>query len=109
MTKEELTELLKELQIPINEGTPEDDMIEEPVRLCFWDYLWETQGASGNTYNTIVTYQISFLADVPRHAKLIELVHKLDKINLHPVVQHEYNNETRRWHSFFSLEVLENV
>lgn len=109
MTKQELVELLEELNIPVNEGTPEDTTIEVEARVCFWDYLWEDITASGENYNTNVTYQISFISDKPRHPKLIELKSNLNKIGLFPQIQHEHLIEKRRVHSFFSLEVLENV
>lgn len=109
MIKPELIKLLKELKIPVNEGTPSDENIEAPEVLYFWDYLWEDLTASGKEYNTNVTYQISFLAEKPRSSKLLELKHKLNDLGLFPTMQHEYNPETRRWHSFFPLEVLENV
>lgn len=109
MTKPELVELLDSLEIPVNEGTPNDNNIEKPEIVYFWDYIWEDIVASGENYNTNVTYQISFLAEVPRSKKLLELKHKLNNVGLHPSIQHEYDPETRRWHSFFSLEVLENV
>lgn len=109
MTKKELVELLEKLKIPIKEGTPTDEIMEDEVRVCFWDYYWEDQTASGKDYNTVVTYQVSIIADRPRHTKLLELKHLLNDIELFPAIQHEYDPETRRWHSFFSLEVLENV
>lgn len=109
MTKEELVDLLKELQVPLSEATPKDDDIEEEVRIHFWDYIWEDITASGSNYNTNVTYQISIVADKPRHPKLLELKKKLNKHGLFPIIQHEYSTENRRVHSFFSLEVLENV
>ena len=109
MTKPELIDLLKELDIPMNEGTLSDDVIEASEVIYFWDYLWDSLTASGEEYNTNVTYQISFLAELPRSAKLIELKHKLNDLGIFPRIQHEYNPETRRWHSFFSIEVLENV
>ena len=109
MTKPELVELLKELDIPLNEGTPAYKIIEEPEIIYFWDYYWEDLVASWKEYNTNVTYQISFLAEVPRSPKLLELKHNLNNLGLHPSIQHEYNPETRRWHSYFALEVLENI
>ena len=109
MTKPELIDLLKELNIPFTEGTPSDEIIEESEIIYFWDYLWEDLNASGKNYDTTVTYQISFLAEIPRSSKLLELKHKLNNLGLHPSIQHEYNPETRRWHSYFALEVLENV
>ena len=109
MTKPELIDLLKELNMPFSEGTPPDKIIEEPEIIYFWDYYWEDLIASGKEYNTNVTYQVSFLAEIPRSPKLLELKHKLNNLSLHPSIQHEYNPETRRWHSYFALEVLENI
>lgn len=109
MIKQELVDLLNALKIPVNEGVPEDDAVEAEIRICFWDYLWEDITASGKEYNTNVTYQISVLADKPRHSKLLQLKHELNAIGLFPTIQHEYNPETRRWHSFLAIEVLENV
>ena len=109
MTKPELIDLLKELNMPFSEGTPSDKIIEEPEIIYFWDYYWEDLIASGKEYNTNVTYQVSFLAEIPRSPKLLELKHKLNNLGLHPSIQHEYNPETRRWHSYFALEVLENI
>lgn len=109
MNKEELVELLKELKVPLSEAAPKDDDIEEEIRIHFWDYIWEDISASGSNYNTNVTYQVSVIADKPRHPKLLELKKKLNESGLCPTIQHEYLAEKRRVHSFFSLEVLENV
>ena len=109
MTKPELIELLESLNIPVNEGTPSDNNIKESEIVYFWDYNWDDLIASGENYNTNVTYQISFLAEKPRSSKLIELKHKLNDIGIHPSIQHEFDPETRRWHSYFPIEVLENI
>lgn len=109
MTKPELIDLLKKLEIPFNEGTPNDKVIEASEIIYFWDYNWEDLVASGKEYDTNVTYQISFLAEIPRSPKLLDLKHKLNDIGLHPSIQHEYDPKTRRWHSYFALEVLENI
>jgi len=109
MTKQELVDLLKELEIPLSESTPRDEDMEKEIRICYWDYIWEDLTASGSNYNTNVTYQISVIADKPRHPKLIELKNKLNRIGLFPTIQHEYLTEQRRIHSFFSLDVLENI
>lgn len=109
MTKQELVDLLKELEVPLSESTPRDEDMEKEIRICYWDYNWEDLTASGSNYNTNVTYQISVIADKPRHPKLIELKNKLNRIGLFPTIQHEYLIEQRRIHSFFSLDVLENI
>ena len=109
MTKEELVKLLKELDVPLSEETPKDNEMEDEIRIHFWDYIWEDITASGANYNTQVTYQISVVADRPRHSKLIELKKKLNDRGIFPIIQHEYIAESRRMHSFFSIEVLENI
>lgn len=109
MTKQELVDLLKELNVPLSESTPRDKDMEKEIRICYWDYNWEDLTASGSNYNTNVTYQISVIADKPRHPKLIELKNKLNQIGLFPTIQHEHLTEQRRIHSFFSLDILENI
>lgn len=109
MTKTELVNLLTELNVPVNEGTPEDREMDVPFRICFFEYNWESNTASGKEFNTIVTYQISIISDKPRHPKLVELKHKLNDIGLFPQIIIEHNIEKRRIHAFFSLEVLENI
>ena len=109
MSKEELVELLNSLNVPISEEVPKDDDIEEEIRIHFWDYMWEDITASGTNYNTKVTYQISIIADKPRQPKLLELKRELNKRKLFPNIQHEHLIEKRRIHSFFSLEVFENI
>lgn len=109
MTKPELVELLNSLNVPVSETTPDDDDIEAPDRICFWEYNWEPVVASGSEYNTKVTYQVSVIAEFPRCKVLIELKHKLNKLDIHPTIEHEQDIESRRWHSYFGIEVLENV
>lgn len=109
MTKKEFIELLSQLGIPVSESTPKDDDMEEEIRLHYWDYNWEDNTASGKEYNTVVTYQVSVVASKPRHHKLLELKKMLNDRGYFPSIQHEYLTEQRRVHSFFSLEVLENI
>lgn len=109
MTKAELVNLLKELKIPISECTPQDKDMEADERVFFWDYIWEDITASGSNYNTNVTYQVSFVASKPRSPKLLELKKKLNLEGVFPTIQHEYIPDKRRVHSFFSIEVLENI
>ncbi len=109
MTKTELQELLKKLEIPISDSTPNDDDMNLEVRVCYWDYIWEDITSSGTNYDTKVTYQISVISDRPRHPKLLELKKYFNEKGIFPTIQHEYLVDTRRVHSFFSVEVLENV
>lgn len=109
MTKDELVDLLKKLNVPLSEEAPKDEDMEEEIRIHFWECEWEDNTASGATYNTIVSYQISVVSDFPRHPKLIELKKELNKKKLFPIIQHEPMTENRRTHSFFVIDVLENI
>ena len=109
MTKEELVKLLKSLKVPLRDSTPEDEEMEEEIRIHYWDYIWEDLMASGSNYNTKVTYQVSVISDKPRHPKLLELKKILNEKGIHPRIQHEYIVGKRRVHSFFSIEVFENI
>ncbi|MBO5348990.1 MAG: hypothetical protein J6A89_04135 [Clostridia bacterium] len=109
MNKEELLKLLKSLKVPVSEGVPDDNNIEAKTRICFWEYVWEPFVASGNEYNTKVTYQVSIISENPRCKALINLKNELNKLDLHPIIQHEKDIQTRRWHSYLAIEVLENI
>ena len=109
MTKKELVEIFQKLDISYAEGIQHIDDNNQSERIVFWDYVWESLIASGQEYNTLVTYQISFFALDSRNYKLIGLRKALEKLNLHPTIYHEYNKETREFHSYFSLEIMENI
>ena len=109
MSKEELVKMLEELNVPLSEETPKDEDMEEEIRVHFWEYEWEDITASGLNYNTNVIYQISVIADKPRHPKLLELKKELNKQGIFPIIQHEYLTEKRRVHSFFKIDILENI
>jgi len=110
MTKQELDALLQSLKpgIEISEG--ESDVVDCLPRIAYWEYNWSFLGASGSVYTSVVTYQISFFSQTPRHPKLIELLNRLDTCGMLPSVQHEaVSAPTRMIHSFFSLDVLEDL
>ena len=76
-------------------------------RMVYWAYLWEDRIASGQNYDAVNTYQISFYSDVPSDKKLLELRDILRKKGLHPAISHEYVDTDRVWHSYFALEVID--
>lgn len=107
MTKNELTEMLKELDIPVYEGYITNGTGVYP-RINYFDYVWEDMMASSEMYEEIETYQISFFSKTPRHMKLIELRQKLRENDIHPAIYHEYvldENNHRCVHSYFKVEV----
>lgn len=109
MNKSELVKLIQSLEITSNEGISSDKNKNVYPRIIYWDYVWESQVASNKEYDTLVTYQISFMSNIPRHPKLIDLKHKLNEKNIFPTFQHEYVEEDKFWHSYFAIDVLENV
>lgn len=109
MTKEELEEIFEDLNISYNEGIQNIEKNDIYPRIVFFDYVWEPFLASGQNYNTKVTYQISFFSFKPRNPVLLKLKENLSLKNLNPTIYHEFIKETREFHSYFSLEVLENI
>lgn len=109
MTKQELTTLLQSLGIPVAEGIQSDKDAYTYPRIVFWDYVWEPLTASGDEYDTNVTYQISFFGSIPRDPKLIELKTKLNQKNIFPMFQHEYIDKDKCFHTFLAVEVLEKI
>lgn len=109
MNKEVLIKLLKKLEIPVNEGIQNDKNTNTYPRIVFWEYGWEPLIASNEEYNTKVIYQISFFAERPRDAKLLELKRKLNELKIFPYIEHEYIPKEKYFHSFFPIEVLENI
>ena len=109
ITKEDLVRLLKSVTNKTTEGVPKDEDIETETRICFWDYIWDDIVASNSLYNTKATYQISVISEYPRCKELLKLKKKLNDLGLFPSIQHEYDIPTRRWHSFFSIDVMENI
>lgn len=108
MTKNELDTLLNSLGIPAKEGETADGTAFP--RISYWEYNWTFENASGSAYASVVTYQISFFALTPRHPKLIALLQALSAHMPLPIVQHEtVTSPTRMVHSFFAVEVLEDI
>lgn len=110
ISKEKFLSIIESLNIPFNEGIQED-FVESNPRVIFWDYTWEPVLASGIAYNTICTYQVSFFSDIPPRdsEKLLMLLKMLLKFNINPLVNHEYVEKDRTWHSYFSIDLLENL
>lgn len=108
-SKDDLVLILKSLEIPCNEGIQNDKNKNAEARIVFWDYYWEPLVASGKEYSTNVLYQISFFSKKPRHEKLLKLKKKLADKGIFVAIEHEYNQKEQFWHSYFKVEVLENL
>lgn len=109
MTKAGLEEIFDSLEIKVNEGIQSDINTNLYPRLVYWEYVWNPQIASGKKYNTSITYQVSFFSLISRDPKLILLKQKLKEENINPIIYHEYIQEGKYFHSYFAVEVLEDV
>lgn len=107
--KNDLVEIIKSLDIPFNEMISSEENTGLVPRLIYWEYLWDPQSSSGETYNTIVTYQISMYTDIPRHPKLLELKKVLIEAGLKPLITHEYIENIRQFHSYLAVDVVEDI
>lgn len=113
MTKQELSEVLHSLGIPVNEGITCDENTNNYPRIVYWPYYEQDETASGEGYHNVVTYQISFYARTPQHEKYKELRKRLRDLGLHPAFQHEYVEKdavfAKTWHTYFALDVIEEI
>ncbi len=109
ISKKDLQKIIDSLGIAYNEGISSDTNKNKNPRLVFWDFLWEPLTASGLEYDTVVTYQVSFFSSTPRHPKLIELKNLLAQKGIFVRIEHEYVEKDKCWHSYFGIDVLENV
>ena len=109
MNKDDLVNLLNELDIPVNEGIQNDRYTNIYPRIVFWYYVWDPIIASNKEYDTKVTYQISFFSKEPRNPKLLKLRKKLAKKEIFPYIEREYIKKDQYFHSFFAIDVLENL
>lgn len=109
MKKEEFIEILTSLEIPFNEGIQNDINTNLYPRIVFWEIAWEDIMASNSNYETKVTYQISFFSRTPRDHKLLELKNVLNSKGIGLFIEHEYIQEERYHHSYFPIEVIENI
>jgi hypothetical protein len=109
MTKEELANLLDSLNIQVNEGIQKDENSNIYPRIVYWEFVWDSLPASGDEYDTKVTYQISMFYQKPREQKLLGLKQKLNEKGLFPIINHEYVQEKREFHSYMAIDVLEKI
>lgn len=113
MTKKDLSALLHKLDgVAIGEGEQFLDAGNTYPKIAYWEYVWTDTMSSGDDYQTVVTYQVSFLSKRPRDPQLIRLKQLLNSAGLHPTIYTEYNagqNKAGEYHSYFSIDVVEDL
>lgn len=113
MKKKELSKILHSLKIPVNEGITSQQNMNQYPRIVYWPFTEQDEMSSGEEYHNVVTYQISFYAREPQHEKYKELRKVLRDEGIHPIFSHEYvENDpvfSKTWHTYFALDVIEDV
>lgn len=110
ISKAELSALLHTLDIPVGEGEQFIDSKDAMPKVAYWEYIWDDVMASGDDYEEIVTYQISFVAKRPRDPKLVELKRTLNNAGIHAMMYHEYvkaQTAPGYYHTYFNIDVSE--
>lgn len=106
MTQKELSKILHSVGCPVNEGVSNLQNEKSYPRIDYWEIAWEDVMASGDEYAEQITWQVSFYSKTPRNEKLYLLREKLRENGLHPMIMHEFNSEDKIWHSYFSVETI---
>lgn len=113
MTKDDLSELLHNLECAVDEGIASDENQNKYPRIVYWPYIEKDITASGNGYVNLVTYQISLFDRVPQSKTYRKLRQLLRKKGILPEFYHEYIEEDpifkKTWHTYFSIEVEEEI
>lgn len=113
MRKEELSQMLHSLNIPVNEGRLSDRNVGNYPLIVYWPYNEQDLNASDEGYENRVTYQVSFFAKTPQHEKYKELRRILREKGIRPLFSHEYvENDpifSNTWHTYFAVEVTEDI
>lgn len=111
MTKTELVQILRTTGVSVEEGEQYLNDKTYP-KIAYWEYYWNDVMASGDDYEEIVTYQVSFVSRKPRDPALITLKRNLNDAGLHPQISHEYvagTNGPGEHHSYFAVDIEESI
>lgn len=114
MTKSELSKLLNNIEDVkhVAEGEAAMGSRGELPRIVYWETIWTDHNASGDDYETTVTYQISYCDRKPRSKGLLNLKKALNDAGLHPVFYHEHvvpTDNPQYYHSYCAVDVDESL
>ena len=110
MTKTELIELINSTGITARENELYLEDLKTFPKIAYWEYIIEDVMASGDDYETVVTYQVSFASRTARPAELLTLKRAFNAAGYHPVIYHETLPATNgpAWHHYyFRVEITE--
>ncbi len=113
MTKNDLSELLHQVGIPVNEGISSQENMNKYPRIIYWPYIEQDGTASGDEYYNQATYQISLFSRTPQCEEYSKMRKLFRKEGMHPVFYHEYvENDpvfSKTWHTYCAVEVTEEL
>lgn len=112
MTKTELVELINSTGITARENELYLEDLKTFPKIAYWEYIIEDVMASGDDYETVVTYQVSFASRTARPAELLTLKRAFNAAGYHPVIYHETLPATNgpTWHHYyFRVEITEDL
>lgn len=112
MTKTELVELINSTGITARENELYLEDLKTFPKIAYWEYIIEDVMASGDDYETVVTYQVSFASRTARPAELLTLKRAFNAAGYHPIIYHETLPATNgpAWHHYyFNVEIEEKM
>lgn len=112
MTKAELVQLIESVGVTARENELYLEDMKSFPKIAYWEYIIEDVMASGDDYETIVTYQVSFASRATRPAELMALKKAFNDAGYHPVIYHETLNAVNgpAWHHYyFRTEIKEEM
>lgn len=114
MTKKELSDILNSVDgvTLVAEGEPAIEQKGGYPRIVYWETVWTDHNASGDDYETTVTYQVSYCDRKPRGRGLLRLKAALNKAGLHPTFYHEHvvpTDSPQYFHSYCAVDVEEDL
>ena len=112
MTKSKLIKLIESTGVTSRENELYLEDMKTFPKIAFWEYIIEDVMASGDDYETVVTYQVSFASRTARPQELLKLKKAFNDAGYHPVIYHETLPATNgpAWHHYyFRVEITEDM
>lgn len=112
MTKSELVRLIQSVGVTARENELYLEDMRSFPKIAYWEYIIEDVMASGDDYETVVTYQVSFASRISRPIELLRLKKAFNDAGYHPIIYHETLNATNgpAWHHYyFRVEITEDM
>lgn len=112
MTKSKLIKLIESTGVTSRENELYLEDMKTFPKIAYWEYIIEDVMASGDDYETVVTYQVSFASRTARPQELLKLKKAFNAAGYHPIICHETLPATNgpAWHHYyFNVEIEEEM